>query len=73
MLDTLVPLWKSADMKRALREGKKFNSNCAASRTGLAVSHSISAESFRLQAETRNFQSMIKGMVERVRKEKDKR
>lgn len=38
--------------------------------TGLAVSL-LSHTDF--QAETRNFQSMIKGMVERVRKEKDKR
>lgn len=70
MLNTLIPVWKSADRKRALREGKKFNSNCAASTIGLAVSHSISAESLRLQAVTGNFQSTTAEMVERLRKKR---
>lgn len=43
------------------------------STTGLAVSHSISAESLRLQAGTGNFQSMTAEMVGRVRKKKKRR
>jgi len=45
-----------------------MNSNCVASITGLAVSH-LKSESFRLQAETRNFRSLIKGMVEGKQKQ----
>lgn len=48
-----------------MRDGKKANSNSAESRISLAVSLSISAESFRFQAETRHFHSMIVGVVKR--------
>lgn len=73
MLNTLIPVWKSADRKRALREEKKFNSNCAASTIGLAVSHSIYAESLRLQAVTGNFQFTTAEMVKKKKKGGKKR